>query len=47
MSAVDSESDHESYGSNDSEKEIEAVAVASIFEPYLTEPLIPDDEGIR
>ena len=47
MSGIDSESDREFYGSNDSDEEIEVVAVASIFEPYLNEPLIPDDEGIR
>jgi len=33
MSAIDSESDHEYYGSNDSDKEIEVTAVANIFEP--------------
>ena len=47
MLGIDSESDREFYGSNDSDEEIEVVAVASIFEPYLNEPLIPDDESIR
>ena len=47
MSAIDSENDHEYYGSNDSDEEMEVVAVASIFEPYANEPLVPNDEGIR
>ena len=47
MSAIDSESDNEYYGSNDSDEEIEVIAVASIFELYLNEPLVPKDDGIR
>ena len=47
MSAIDSESDHEYYGSNDSDEDMKVVAVASIFEPYANEPLVPNDEGIR
>ena len=47
MSAIDSESDNECYGSNDSDEEIEVTAVASIFELYLNEPLVPKDDGIR
>jgi len=47
MSAIDSESDHEYYGSNDSDEEIEVTAVASIFELHLNEPLVPKDDGIR
>jgi len=35
MSAIDSESNHEYYGSNDSVEEIEIIAVASIIERYL------------
>jgi len=35
MSAIDSESNTEYYGSNDSDVEIEVIAAASIFEPYL------------
>jgi len=37
MSAIDSESDNEYYGSNDSDEEIEVTAVASIFELYLND----------
>ena len=47
MSAIDSESDNEYYGSNDSDEEIEVTAVASIFELYLNEPLVPKDDFIR
>ena len=47
MSAIDSESDNEYYGSNDSDEEIEVTAVASIFELHLNEPLVPKDDGIR
>ena len=47
MSAIDSESDNEYYGSSDSDEEIEVTAVASIFELYLNEPLVPKDDGIR
>ena len=47
MSAIDSESDNEYYGSNDSDEEIEVTAVASISELYLNEPLVPKDDGIR
>ena len=47
MSAIDSESDNEYYGSNDSDEEIKVTAVASIFELYLNEPLVPKDDGIR
>ena len=47
MSAIDSESDNEYYGSNDSDEEIEVTAVARIFELYLNEPLVPKDDGIR
>ena len=47
MSAIDSESNHEYYGSNDSVEEIEIIAVASIIERYLNKPLVPKDDGIR
>ena len=47
MSAIDSESDNEYYGSNDSDEEIEVTAVASIFELYVNKPLVPKDDGIR
>ena len=46
MSAIDSDSDNDYYGSNDCDEEIEVTAVASIFDPYLNEPLVPKD-GIR
>ena len=45
MSAIESESDCKFYGSSDSDEEIDVAA--GIFEPYLNEPLIPDNEGIR
>ena len=47
MAAIDSESDHEYYGSNDSDEEIEEAAVPSIYEPYLNEPLVPKNDGSR
>ena len=47
MLAIDFESDNEYYGSNDSDEEIEVTAVASIFELYLNEALVPKDDFIR
>ena len=50
MSSLDSESDLEysdrDLDRSDSDDEDQIGAVASVFEPYINEPLVPNDEGI-
>ena len=50
MSSLDSESDLEysdrDLDRSDSDDEDQIGAVTSVFEPYINEPLVPNDEGI-